>query len=580
MTKCDLNIQGENMHEMAGRSEMAAKFDGLLPSRQPAREDVRHFQERMQRKSGGEATTLDAKKVDRSASTRHAFPSAPAVGSFWERIFGKRERPHSVETASEGRPDEVAIRPVDWDADESAMADEPGKSGERAHRPLDGSQATVDGSSGPSTAGSITAAVIRDGSETTISTARAGAPAARISGHGTPSGGMVTRPIFMGSRSGDGRLISRGGIATSRASIGRSNRRDNPEDIDPFFSQNPPVRTVSIRGRNLGRYGALSGIDPRGSGRPVRSAEPPSRQTVKDGLKDAEDAFQETPLAKVQERQERLPEGDGRQESEENLPSAVGERKQGQVLRHQPDSEDRDLQKAVKELRRTGETLDLSSRNRQDGGVKTLTSLSLAEDRYAARSTKIQNLLEEKSQFQFDRRTFDRRRTRGIDESKKHDDRTDLIVGLPQPNFFGVTAIERTPAAADLPHQSLRELCQQLVDQITVHQALLDSREEVHVQLKGSFFAGSEVVISRDSNGVLLVNFTVVDDQAGSLLVHNQQGLRDHLLDMLDLDMVRIEVQGQRDRPGEEDATDQRQGERRHSDQESPEEELAKIAED
>jgi type III secretion system needle length determinant len=96
-----------------------------------------------------------------------------------------------------------------------------------------------------------------------------------------------------------------------------------------------------------------------------------------------------------------------------------------------------------------------------------------------------------------------------------------------------------------LPSQVARDisrLATQLVDQVLIHEAALDGKQEIHVHLKGSALAGSQIQISKDG-GTLKVVFSTPTGEMADLVKQQQHVLQDTLKEKLKLDQVTIQTE-------------------------------------
>jgi type III secretion system needle length determinant len=81
-----------------------------------------------------------------------------------------------------------------------------------------------------------------------------------------------------------------------------------------------------------------------------------------------------------------------------------------------------------------------------------------------------------------------------------------------------------------------------LVDQILINEAALNNKQEIHLHLKGSVLAGSQIQISMDS-GTLKVVFATPTGEMADLVKQQQHTLHDTLKEKLKLDQVTIQTE-------------------------------------
>jgi flagellar hook-length control protein FliK len=83
-----------------------------------------------------------------------------------------------------------------------------------------------------------------------------------------------------------------------------------------------------------------------------------------------------------------------------------------------------------------------------------------------------------------------------------------------------------------------------MVREILVNDAAFNGKSEIHMQLKGSIFAGTQVQIIRDGD-TLSVVFHTANGQSADLIRQNQEVLRNALLEeRFQLSEVQIRTQG------------------------------------
>lgn len=140
---------------------------------------------------------------------------------------------------------------------------------------------------------------------------------------------------------------------------------------------------------------------------------------------------------------------------------------------------------------------------------------------------------------------------------------------LPQPNLRSIRSTESLASN----RLAAMELGRELVSQIRISQALLNDKQEVRINLKNEVLAGSEVVIGMDGK-TLTVAFNAANGRVAELLLHEQQGLRQQLLDNLNLEKVSISVRdGSRERDLSEGHDEREERQRREREAEENKEE-------
>jgi type III secretion system needle length determinant len=101
------------------------------------------------------------------------------------------------------------------------------------------------------------------------------------------------------------------------------------------------------------------------------------------------------------------------------------------------------------------------------------------------------------------------------------------------------------------PSQVTRDIFQlanKLVDQILIHEAALNDKQEIHLHLKGSVLAGSQIQISQDGS-TLKVFFSTATGEMADLVKQQQHILHDTLKEKLKLDQVTIQTESRQSSP-------------------------------
>ncbi|MDR3317115.1 MAG: hypothetical protein LBS68_03570 [Puniceicoccales bacterium] len=109
---------------------------------------------------------------------------------------------------------------------------------------------------------------------------------------------------------------------------------------------------------------------------------------------------------------------------------------------------------------------------------------------------------------------------------------------------FGVEPPKAAAPTATRVSQNFVQLATKMVNQILINDAAINKKAEIHINLKDSVLAGSQVQISRDG-GTLKVAFLTPNGQMADLIQQNQGTLRNTLMNRLQLDEVDIQTQEQ-----------------------------------
>jgi type III secretion system needle length determinant len=130
-------------------------------------------------------------------------------------------------------------------------------------------------------------------------------------------------------------------------------------------------------------------------------------------------------------------------------------------------------------------------------------------------------------------------------------DRKEVVLSLDlQPQLAPLTPFTpfgAAPVAAPAPTagsvaQTLDQLLPKMVDQVLINEAALNNKQEVHIHLRDSVLAGSQIQISRDG-GELRVAFLTPNAQTADLVQQQQHTLRESLMERLKLEQVTIQTE-------------------------------------